>query len=633
MLPSRRALAAVLFVLLLASQPSSAQTQKTKMPAEGPAPACDVERALQLVREQLTEAKAFANGAKRVAVMARAADLLWPFEEAQARAVLAEAFEVASSHYREHGQEVTVRKSSRGDATMPGVTYMVPDPRVLVIRAVARRDPAWAQKLSTRAAEETRQRATAVEKSGNWGDNPAEKLITLARSLESEDLGLSLSVARESLRHPASRFLSQFIYNVARKDRAAADGLYLDALRAYSTADLASLLQLSGYPFGLGQTLGLRPGYNNAGVPPQGFAPSVDLQRRFVGVFLRLAGQKLEAAVGQPPPTTDSYQQPPSDAELIYGTLVSLENIYAPSDRNFPALAAPLKQMAGGMLSGNGLRRAEGGAQAAPTPRTEPTFDPSSGFDSVLANAERIKDPEAHDRAIVMGLFGWLGRLSPEQLAVAADKLKDAGARRQFLETAYFEKSLRASKEGQPDEAARFAEKVGSLEQRAALAGELAAVELKQSGSAPLALTLAESVYKSAQGAPESEEKVRALVKLTHLYWQLDPSRVAPVLAEAFAAINRVPDIDPTRPFITRAVDGRKFNFYTSYPSPSFNLEAVLREVGARDLDAALAAAGGLDDKHLRALSVIALATKCLEEAPKPKKQEKPKKPAPVRKQ
>jgi hypothetical protein len=637
MLPSRHALNSVLLALTLVLPSSAAQKQKTapadkSAPAdERPAPACDVERPLQLVREQLSEAKAFASGAKRVAVMARAADLLWPFDEAQARAVFAEAFEVASSHYREHGQEVSVRKSSRGDATMPGVTYMVPDPRVVVIRAVARRDPAWAQKLSARTAEETRRRATAVEKSGKWGDTPAEKLITLARSLEMDDLGLSLSVARESLRHPASRFLSQFIYNVARKDRAAADGLYLDALRAYSAADLASLLQLSGYPFGLAQNLGLRPGYNNAGVPPPGFAPSADLQRSFVGAFLRRAGRQLEAAVGQPPPSSDSHQQPPSDAELIYGTLVSLENIYAPSDRAFAALAAPLKQMAGGMLSGNGLRRAEGGAQSAPTPRTEPTLDPASAFDSVLANAERIKDPEAHDRAIVMGLFGWLGRLSPEQMEAAADKLKDAGARGQFLDTAYFEKSLKASRDGQPDEAARFAERVGSLEQRAALAGELAAVELKQSGSAPLALALAESVYKSVQGAPESEEKVRALVKLTHLYWQLDPPRVAPVLAEAVAAINRVPDIDPTRPFITRAVDGRKFNFYTSYASPGFNLEAVLREVGGRDFDTAHAAAVGLDDKHLRALAVIALASKCLEEASKPKKQEQPKKHAPTR--
>src|SRR5215207_9709780 len=128
MLPSRRTLAAVLVVLSLASHFPAARAQKNA-PAERPAPACDAGRALQLVREQLAGATAFANGAKRASVMARAADLLWPFDETQALAVFTEAFEVASSHYREHGQETIVRKSSRADASMPGLTYMVPDPR------------------------------------------------------------------------------------------------------------------------------------------------------------------------------------------------------------------------------------------------------------------------------------------------------------------------------------------------------------------------------------------------------------------------------------------------------------------------------------------------------------------------
>lgn len=634
MLPPRRTPTVVLVVLSLALQSSATRAQRpvpADFPApaaDRPAPACDAERALQLVRQQLSEAKAFANGAKRVAVMARAANLLWPFDEAHAREVFAEAFEVASSHYREHGQESTVRKSSRADSGLKGLTYMLPDPRVTVIRAVARHDPSWAQKLSVRAADETRQRASEV---GAESGGAADRLITMARSLQSSDPMLALSVARESLRYPGARSLSDFIYDVARADRAAADEFYNDALRAYAgAADMPSLLQLSGYPFGLSQNLGLRPGYNAAGVPPKGFVLSADLQRRFVGAFLRVAGQKLEAAAGQPPPSADSYQQPPSDAELIYGTLVSLENIYGPSDRNFAALAAPLKQMAGGTLSGNGLRRAEEGARRAPETEPPPP-DPSSAFDNVMANAERTKDPEAHDRIIVMGLFGRFGSETMERLEEAADKLKDVGARRQFLEAAYFDKSLKASKEGRPDEAARFAEKVGSLEQRAALAGELAEAELKQSGAGSLALAVADSVYKSAQGAPESEEKARALVALTHAYWRLDPSRVEAVLAEAMAAVNRVPDADPMRPFITRAIDGRRFNFYASYLSPAFNLEAVLREVGERDFDAALAAASSLDDKHLRALAVIALASKCLEDTPKPEKPPKPKRPAPAR--
>ena len=101
--PTRRTLTAVLIILSLAPQPSPARAQQA-----APADICDAGRALQLVREQLSEAKAFANGAKRAAVMVRAADLLWPFDEAQARAVFAEAFEVASAHYS--GESRAVRK-------------------------------------------------------------------------------------------------------------------------------------------------------------------------------------------------------------------------------------------------------------------------------------------------------------------------------------------------------------------------------------------------------------------------------------------------------------------------------------------------------------------------------------------
>jgi hypothetical protein len=628
---SRHTLTAALLVLSIVLQPPAARARQKADAPERPAPACDAERALQLVREQLAESKAFADGAKRAAVMARAADLLWPSDEAQARRTLAEAFDIASAHYREHGQEYTVRKSPRRDSDgLPGMRYILTDPRVAVIRVVARRDAEWAQKLSERAADETRQRVIEVEsKTGRESGNPAEKLITMAASLQSNDPTLALTVARESLRHPASRFLSQFIYNVARKDRAAADAFYAEALRAYSAADLSSLLQLSGYPFGLSQNLGLRPGYNGAGVPPPGFAPRTDLQRLFVGSFLRLAAQRLEAAAGQPPPQSDSYQQEPSDAELIYKALITLENLYGPSDKNFIAQAAPLRQAAGAMLSGAGLRRAEEGA--ALPPRAEPPAEPSSVIDNVLAYAERQKDPDSHDRTIVNGLFGRLGTESMERLEAAADKFRDEEVRRQFLEAAYFDKSLRAAREGRPDEAARFAERVGSLEQRAALAWELSESELKQAGAAPFALSVAESVYKSAQAAPESEERVRALIELAHVYWRLEPARVSQLLSEVVAAVNRVPDIDPTRPFITRAIDGHRFNFYTSFASPGFNLETVLREVGERDFDAALAAALNLDDKPLRALLVISLASRCLELSPKPEKPAPPKRPAPKR--
>jgi hypothetical protein len=273
----RRLTAAVLLVSLVVQ--AAAQTKQKAAATDAAVPACDVERAVQLVGQQLDEAKTLASGAQRSAVMTRAAELLWPFDEARARAALAEAFDIASSHYRQHGVETTRIPPKRADATYPARTAPQPDPRMAVIRAVAPRDRAWAERLGARAAEDTRRRALEGADKARGEREASERLISMARSLVSSDTALALGLARESLRHPASRFLGYFIHDVAVVDRAAADAFYGDALRAYSGADVASLLGISAYPFALATNLGLRPGYNLAGHAPVRFAPSPELQR------------------------------------------------------------------------------------------------------------------------------------------------------------------------------------------------------------------------------------------------------------------------------------------------------------------------------------------------------------------
>jgi hypothetical protein len=616
----------VIFLSLAAHAPARAQSQPKGARAWGN---CEPARALSLVREQLSEAKTFENGAQRVAVMTRAAELLWPYEEAQARALLADAFDIASAHYREHGDESTERKPSRPDAAVSGLRYSLPDPRVTVIRAVSPRDPAWAQRLTARAAEDTRRRAVEAGTKAE-GEGPGDRLLWAARSLVTSDTALAVSFARRALGHPASRDLSGFIYDVARADRAAADAFYLDALRAYSGADAPSLLQLSAYPFGLIRNLGLQYGYDAAGLPPPGFAPSPGLQRQFVSAFVRLAGRRLGEMAGQPAPQADAENL--SEAEMIYAALVALDSLYGTSDRSYAALAAPLKQTVGAMLTEGIKRRAESAGfrrPAAPEPGERASDE--GVLDRVLEGAERARDPDAHDRQIITGVQGALRTESVERLEAAAAKVKDETARRQFLDIIYYEQALKELKGGRLDEAARLAEKVDSLEQRAALAGEVAAAELK-SADDPLAATraasLAESVYKSAQRAPESEEKARALLSLTHLYARLDPTRAPVVLYEAVAVINRLPGIDLTRSFVTRAVEGKRFSYYMSSPAPGFSLATVLRELAERDFETALTAAGTLDDRYQRALAVLGLAAKCLEHAPRPEKPAAPPKPA-----
>ncbi|MFN2413990.1 MAG: hypothetical protein ABR603_02485 [Pyrinomonadaceae bacterium] len=614
--PPLRRMMAVLLLVSLAAQTAAAQAQKKSPPEKAtpenlrPAPACDSERALQLVSHQLADSRAMANGEKRSAVLARGAEMLWPFDQPRARAVLAEAFDVASSYYSGHGEVVERRAPKRADATYPGPPATQPDPRMSVLNIIARLDHAWAEKLAVRAAEETRERANVGADKELGESRAASRLVSMARSFAASDPALAVSLAREALRFPSARFLGSFIYSLAWTDRALADAFYADALRAYAESGVASLLEISAYPFALNNNFGIRPGYNSAGTAPPDFRPSPELQRQFVAAFLRASERSLGAAAGQPPPADNP--QHASDPELIYAALTALGTLYGPTDKSFTAVAEPLRQMAGGMLSGGGLRRATNNAESSTRPKPEP----AAGTDriaNVLAQAEKMKEPDQHDRQIAMGLWGYLGDEPVERLEAAGDKIKDEAVRAQFLDSVYFSQVLRALKAGRADEAARAAEKVRSLEQRAVLAWELTAAEHKLTGGGDAARAVAESVYKSAQRAPESEEKARALLGLAYVQTRLDPPRTTQLLAEAVSAINRLPSFDPFSQTVMRSVDGRTYFFYTYSPAPGFSLEAVLRELASRgDMDVALEAAGALDDRYARSMAVYTGVSKCL---------------------
>src|SRR5687768_15838450 len=112
--------------------PCRAAAQTPPWKAE-PSSLCGRDGALELVRQQIDASKTFDDSVKRITVMLRAADLLWPYQQAHARAAFAEAFELASKDFKEKGD----------DPKKVGAAALVetPDQRYVVIRTVARRDP------------------------------------------------------------------------------------------------------------------------------------------------------------------------------------------------------------------------------------------------------------------------------------------------------------------------------------------------------------------------------------------------------------------------------------------------------------------------------------------------------------
>lgn len=86
--------------LAFAASPSVGQSRK-----EGAPSSCQRDSALDLIRQQVDGTKLFDDMVKRIAVLIRAADLLWPHQENRARIVFNEAYDLAQQNYKEKGDQ------------------------------------------------------------------------------------------------------------------------------------------------------------------------------------------------------------------------------------------------------------------------------------------------------------------------------------------------------------------------------------------------------------------------------------------------------------------------------------------------------------------------------------------------
>jgi len=100
-----------------------------------------------MIRQQIDVTKTFDNAVRRIAVLIRAADLLWPFQQDKTRAAFTEVFEVAAQNEKEKSEQ------SKDRRRVLIIELQTPDQRYVVIRAVAKRDSAWAKKANPASAK------------------------------------------------------------------------------------------------------------------------------------------------------------------------------------------------------------------------------------------------------------------------------------------------------------------------------------------------------------------------------------------------------------------------------------------------------------------------------------------------
>jgi hypothetical protein len=568
-----------------------------------------------MISRQVDLTRTFDNAVRRITVLTRAADLLWPEDRDKARAVFIEAFDVAAENEKDNEKERReLWKEHRSLLIMD-----IPDQRYTVIRAVAKRDSALAKKLTQQMLKLERQ--PGAQRSVTDYPNElltAQRLLAAARQLISRDISTAMELARASLNYPASVEISRFLYKLAETDQPSADQFYLQALSVYADRPMREFLYLQAYPFAFREG-GDMPVFGFYMVPAN-FVTNNSLQRRFVQALLRRAHQALEVPLDE----GDNFNKFPGTGHILQ-VLMRIE----------PHVTVSLPDLVDAVTQAREKLLVSLPAETQKTlmqPGREISSSPEQTFDELIEAAEKTPNVNRRDDLIATAVLSEVtGKESLVKLVNAIEKINDSSIRSGLLELLYFTRARDAANGKQFDDARKLALKVTGLEQRAFLHTEIAKGLLSTSETHTEARELLDEAIIEANKAGMTIFAVRTLLTAATLYAKVDFGRSLSVLGDAINSINHIeaPDFSVGEPTLEKWIKRRSNpgRFSLRFFMPGLDPESAFRELAKIDFDNALSQTNAFTDKFQLAMTTLALADVCLQRAPPPRK-EKPKKKA-----
>ena len=570
------------------------------------APLCTRDNALEMIRQQVELSKNF-NPTQRITTLIRAADLLWPYQQDKARAAFTDAFDLA----------IETEKDAAKRSQSLIVRMQVQDQRYVVIRAVAKRDSVWAKELIQQLVKLDTDAEMTPNRDSLNNALTATRLMQSAKQMVATDSNAALELAKASLNYPASFMLTHFLYDLAGINQQAADQFYAQALAAYGDKPMREFLYLQAYPFAWRETLNT-PSFIFHDNIPANFVPNRSLQRRFMQVFLRRAQQTLETPLDQ----KDSYWDP--SGAMIPGTVSILRGLMRlePQVReSLPDLLPELTMTREKILVSLSVEDQKLFLQ----PGREASIAPNKTFDEEIEAAQKESDVYERDQLIATEVLG-SGKEVLANVIQAIDKISDSTLRADLLQWLYFQRATRAVENKQFDEAERLTSKVEGQEQRAFLHAQIAKGLLNR--DATHAREVLDEAITEAQKAGATVFAARTLLTAANLYSKIELSRSIEVLADAVQCINRIesPDFVSDDQTMKKSPErkrrGRKYGgeYALRFYMPGLDPESAFREMAKIDFNTSLVQSSSLKDKFQRAMSTLALAEVCLQQAPKTKK-------------
>jgi tetratricopeptide (TPR) repeat protein len=559
-----------------------------------------------LVEQQIAESKSVVARPKRIKILLRSADFLWPLDSQTARSYFIEAFANAKEHFKEKGFEQANVKASGSGGSKTFTT--LPDMRTDVIKAVGKRDAELAKKFADEVLAEFEKASSGRE--GLDRTREQDDLLAFAADIAATDPELSRHFFRRVMKYPITQSWFWSLTAAARSNQAFADSIYAEAVRNYRNEKPSRLLVLSAYPFGATSTFG-RSRSSFSSSPFEGFVPNPDLQRLFLETFFaRIAAFTASPAEMNQPPEKYEYAEP-------IPMVTALRDFEPIVMERFPEL---LEQF--------GVARAQVNAALTGDMRNEidntdkNTAGQAVGFEARIKALEEAETKgKLTDTMIAQIVFS--GRMGNEDEFKTYEpwiaKIKDEKLRGDVAGYFWFLRARLATKEKRYADTEKFAAKVPELDHRAILLFEIAKIQLDSANDAASGFEVLNGVSKLTRSAPNSVAKARILFNLSQYYERVNHSTALDELGEAIRVVNQLEDPDIFTNTVFRQIMGKDFGFMTAMSLPGNNFESMFTALGKKDFEISLANARSLDDKYFKTLAVIAIAKNCIQPAAAPK--------------
>ena len=589
--------------LVLLTQSIFAQTEANQNSRRS---LCNRENAVETIRQQIDLSRTFNNRVQRIGVLIRAADLLWPLQQDKARAVFSEAFELAGQQEKE--------KLEQSKGVQPSLLMETPDQRFVVIRTVARRDPALAKKMVAQIVKSDPQTQVPEPPSDSTNNVlTAQRLLTSASQMILLDLTAALDFARISLRYPASFMLARFLYELAAVNPAAADSFYEQALVVYWNRPMREFIYLATYPFAF-RSSGDTPvfaSYND--VVSTNFKTNRSLQRSFVQTLLRRSQQALEVPLDQ----GDDFNNFPGLAHIAQ----VLSRVEPEVSVALPEMLAELIETREKILVSLPLE-----TQRKLRPAESTAASASKTFEEQIEQTQTLSSPEKRNQSMVSAVLSVSKKENIEIILRAIDRIDDAEIRVILKDWLYFNRTHDAIKDKRLEDAETLVSKMEMLEPRAYLRTLLARQQLHAAETQTHTREVVEQAIAEISRAPKTISAVRTLFTAADLYLKIDLNRSISVLTMAIETTNQVDGLDfqSMDQTITREIKGKGFRRLVRFYVPGPDPESALRELAKVDFDVALSQATTFADKFHRATATLGVTEICVQKVPDPPKQ-KPK--------